>query len=179
MHAAGYLNLDSRFRQKKQNNLGTVLVMAYVCDGSNCYHTDAWNSWGRWLLLGLIIVVIIITIFVAFWAMSLRRIRNCEPPIQGTGWMFPNPYRDQMPLYPKVPLKDVYPPSDPFVFSKSPSFLSSPEIPSPSSSRSRVNSKSESDCTDSLPSVLLKNPQSIPEETGSNTDLPLPKTRYR
>lgn len=154
--------------------------MAYVCDGNGCYHTDAWNSWGRWLFLGLMVVAILLVILLAFWAMSLQRIRKCEPPLQGTAWMFANPYRNQAPLYPKVALRDVYQPSEPFFFPKSPSLLDSPQRPSPLSSRSKLSSiNSDSDCTESLPSELLRHPSGIPEEDILVNDLPLPKTRYR
>ncbi|PRT53145.1 hypothetical protein B9G98_00765 [Wickerhamiella sorbophila] len=156
--------------------------MGTVCNGAECTYTNEWNEWGRWLLLGLVALFIVAFLFLALWAMSFHRVKRSEPPIQGTAWMFRNPYRNQEPLYPKIPLRDAYRPNDPFIFTKTPSMMSSPERPSPlssRSSRSKLSSRSDIEYNDSLPSELLRNPTGILEEEDVwENDLPLPKTRY-
>ncbi|GMM50265.1 hypothetical protein DASB73_012230 [Starmerella bacillaris] len=65
------------------------------CDSAgNCYYIfNAWQSWGRWVLLGCLIFVLFALIPISGYLMSVYRMRQGLPPIVGCAWMFPNPYK--------------------------------------------------------------------------------------
>jgi len=59
----------------------------YNCDayGNNCYYSS-WNSWQRWVLLGILIVAAIIFFLTCACCTSRRRRARGLQPYYGTGW---------------------------------------------------------------------------------------------
>lgn len=67
-------------------SLTDSLVKRYYCNVyGECYST--WDSWGRWVALGVVVVVFTILAFLFSCYNSRRRRRRGMAPMYGTGWM--------------------------------------------------------------------------------------------
>ncbi|KAF1816299.1 hypothetical protein P152DRAFT_470335 [Eremomyces bilateralis CBS 781.70] len=55
-----------------------------------CERTNAWNSWVRWLFLGLIIGGFLLLFVLCSCVSARRRRRAGQMPFRGTGWAVPN-----------------------------------------------------------------------------------------
>ncbi|KKA29134.1 hypothetical protein TD95_003483 [Thielaviopsis punctulata] len=72
----------------------------YTFSGYRC-EPSRWDSWGRWVFLGVIIVAAILCFYVLACVNSRRRRSRGQQPIYGTGWMAPQP--QQLPKYSQNP----------------------------------------------------------------------------
>jgi hypothetical protein len=67
-----------------------ILAKRYYCynnDNDDGY-CSRWDSWGRWVVLGIIIVLIILAV-ASLTITARRRRRRGRMPMYGTGWMAP------------------------------------------------------------------------------------------
>lgn len=76
------------FLAKRQNNLDNNNNVEY-CDIYGCYSN--WDTWGRWVALGVIVVCILLLAFLCSCYNSRRRRRRGMAPMYGTGWMASGP----------------------------------------------------------------------------------------
>ncbi|ODQ50648.1 hypothetical protein SAICODRAFT_31714 [Saitoella complicata NRRL Y-17804] len=86
----------------------TLLVKRATCYSAyygyyTCNNRSGWNSWGRWVLLGLIVAAAL-AFFFASSGLSRRRVRRGRAPVPGFGWSVPPSYFESQQHYSQQPI---------------------------------------------------------------------------
>ncbi|KAF2134456.1 hypothetical protein P153DRAFT_391797 [Dothidotthia symphoricarpi CBS 119687] len=51
-----------------------------------CYKTSAWNTWARWVVLGVIVLAFLMLFFICSCLTARKRRKAGHQPYYGTGW---------------------------------------------------------------------------------------------